>query len=109
MCRTRLGQMPFILMNFFLFFLSLLNREKNKSCAITIFLFPFSTFCLANNSTFFVCSHTTISARSHIIDEDETCIYEILQEQHLEEWTRLLADTFATHNPLEVYLKTTYE
>lgn len=46
---------------------------------------------------------------SHVVDEDETYTYEILQEKHLEESTHLLADTFTKTNPLEVYLKTSYE
>ncbi|CAF1376918.1 unnamed protein product [Didymodactylos carnosus] len=46
---------------------------------------------------------------SHVIDEDETYMYEILQEKHLEESTKLLADVFTKYNPLEVYMKTTYE
>jgi hypothetical protein len=46
---------------------------------------------------------------SHVIEEDETYTYEILQEKHLEESTRLLAHVFTKYNPLEIYLKTTYE
>jgi len=46
---------------------------------------------------------------SHVIDEDETYTYEILQEKHLEESSRLLADVFSKYNPMEVFLKTTYE
>lgn len=45
----------------------------------------------------------------HVIEEDEIYIYEVLQEKHLEESSRLLADTFTKFNPLEVYSKTTYE
>lgn len=46
---------------------------------------------------------------SYIVDQDEIYTYEIMQEKHLEESTRLLANTFTKHNPMEVYLKTTYE
>jgi molybdopterin converting factor small subunit len=46
---------------------------------------------------------------SHVNDEDETYTYEILQEKHLEESSRLLADVFSKYNPMEVFLKTTYE
>jgi hypothetical protein len=46
---------------------------------------------------------------SHVIDEDETYTYEILQEKHLEESSRLLADTFTKYNPFEIFMKTTYE
>ena len=46
---------------------------------------------------------------SSIVDQDENYTYEIMQEKHLDESTRLLANTFTKHNPLEVYLKTTYE
>lgn len=46
---------------------------------------------------------------SYVIDEDEIYVYEILQEKHLDESSRLLADSFTKYNPLEVYSKTTYE
>jgi hypothetical protein len=46
---------------------------------------------------------------SHVIDEDETYTYEILQQKQLEESTRLLAIAFTKYNPREVYMKTTYE
>ena len=46
---------------------------------------------------------------SYIIDEDEFYMYEILQEKHLDESSRLLANAFTNYNPLEVYSKTTYE
>jgi hypothetical protein len=46
---------------------------------------------------------------SHVLDEDESYTYEILQEKHLEESSRLLAHTFTKYNPVEVYLNTTYE
>jgi len=46
---------------------------------------------------------------SHVIEEDESYTYEILQEKHLEESSRLLGDVFSKYNPMEVFLKTTYE
>lgn len=46
---------------------------------------------------------------SHIIDEDETYTFEILQEKHLEEATKCLANVFTKYNPLEIFMKTTYE
>jgi hypothetical protein len=46
---------------------------------------------------------------SHVIDEDETYTYEILQEKHLEESSRLLGEVFSKYNPMEVFLKTSYE
>ena len=64
------------------------------------FLCPCRLFCAR---------FTPIVAMSHIIDEDETYTYETLQEKHLEESTKLLAETFTKHNPLEVFLRTTYE
>ncbi|CAF1049267.1 unnamed protein product [Adineta steineri] len=45
----------------------------------------------------------------YVIDEDKTYTYEILMEKHLEESAKLLAYTFSQQNPVEVYLKTTYE
>ena len=45
----------------------------------------------------------------HVIEEDEIYVYEVLQEKHLEESSRLLANAFIKYNPLEVYSKTTYE
>jgi hypothetical protein len=46
---------------------------------------------------------------SHVIDEDESYTYEILQEKHLEESSRLLGEVFSKSNPMEVFLKTGYE
>ncbi|CAF1532248.1 unnamed protein product [Adineta steineri] len=46
---------------------------------------------------------------SHIIDEDEIYTYGILMEKDLEESVRLIAHTFTKYNPIEAYLKTTYE
>ncbi|UJR19364.1 hypothetical protein I4U23_022493 [Adineta vaga] len=45
---------------------------------------------------------------SYIIDEDETYTYEVLVEKDLEKSAKLLACTFTECNPIEVYLKTTY-
>lgn len=46
---------------------------------------------------------------SHIIDEDETYTFEILQEKHLEESSKLLANVFTKYNPMEIFMKITYE
>ena len=46
---------------------------------------------------------------SLVIAEDEDYTYEILQEKHLEESTRLLAEVFTKQNPLELFMKTPYE
>jgi hypothetical protein len=46
---------------------------------------------------------------SQVIDQDETYTYEILQEKDCIECATFLADTFTKHNPLELYLKTTYQ
>ena len=46
---------------------------------------------------------------SHIIDEDDTYTFEILQEKHLEESAKLLANVFTKYNPLEIFMKTTYD
>ena len=46
---------------------------------------------------------------SHVLEEDENYTYEILQEKHLEESTRLLAEVFTKHNPIELFIKTPYE
>ena len=46
---------------------------------------------------------------SNVIDEDETYTYEILQDKHLEESSRLLGEVFSKFNPMEVFLETGYE
>lgn len=86
------------------------QREK-QIFRNNFFFFSYSTIKTFSKRTVRVlCSRlTTISAMSQIIDEDETYTYEILQEKHLEESTKLLAETFTKQNPLEIYLKTTYE
>ncbi|CAF1453712.1 unnamed protein product, partial [Didymodactylos carnosus] len=46
-----------------------------------------------------------------MIDEDETYVYEIMQDdKHLiDECAKLLAESFTKFNPIDVYLKTTYD
>ena len=46
---------------------------------------------------------------SDVIAEDENYTYEILQEKHLEESSRMLGEVFSKYNPTEVFLKTGYE
>ncbi|CAF0822922.1 unnamed protein product [Adineta steineri] len=44
-----------------------------------------------------------------IVDEDSDYIYEILQEHHLAACAALLADSFTKRNPMNLYLRTTYD
>ena len=46
---------------------------------------------------------------SQIIAEDEHYTYEILQEKHFTECSVLLANTFTKQNPMELFMKTSYE
>lgn len=46
---------------------------------------------------------------THIINEDETYTFEILQEKYLEESSKLLAHVFIKHNPMDIFMKITYE
>jgi len=44
-----------------------------------------------------------------IMNEDETYIFEILQEKHVEESSKLLANVFTKYNPMDIFMKITYE
>ena len=46
---------------------------------------------------------------TQIISEDETYTFEILQEKHLEESSKLLANVFTKYNPIDIFMKMTYE
>lgn len=46
---------------------------------------------------------------SHIVDEDDTYTFEILQERHLHESSKLLANVFTKYNRMEIFMKTTCE
>ena len=46
---------------------------------------------------------------TQIISEDETYTFEILQEKYLEESSKLLANVFTKYNPIDIFMKMTYE
>jgi len=60
-------------------------------------------------STLFLLRTKTTYTMSQVIDQDETYIYEILQEKDCIECATILAQTFTKHNPYELYMKTSYE